>query len=40
MEIAIRKLYNPKTLKYCLELVIGWRCFKLTPFWFADHSSK
>lgn len=34
--ITVRKLYHPETLKYCWELWIGWRSFKLTGFWFTD----
>ena len=38
--MKIRKLYHPETLKYCLELQIGWRIWKLTGFWFTDYISK
>jgi len=34
--IRLRKLYDPETLKYCLELWIGWRSWKLTGFWFGQ----
>ncbi len=30
----IRKLYHPEKLKYAVEIVIGWRSFKITGFWF------
>jgi len=35
-QMKIRKLYHPKTLRFCLELWIGWRSLKLTGFWFTD----
>ena len=38
--MKIRKLYHPKTLKFCLELWIGWRSLKLTGFWFTDRIGK
>jgi hypothetical protein len=34
--MKIKKLYHPETLKYCFELQIGWRSWKLTGFWFSD----
>lgn len=34
--VKIRKLYHPETLKYCLELIIGWRSWKITPFIFKE----
>jgi len=36
MYIKLKKLYNPETLKWCIELQIGWHCFKLTGFWFTN----
>lgn len=38
--IQIRKLYSPETSKYCIELWVGWRSYKLTGFWFKDKMSK
>jgi hypothetical protein len=38
--MKIRKLYHLKTLKFCLELWIGWRSLKLTGFWFTDRIGK
>ena len=32
--MKLKKLYNSDTLKYCIELQIGWRSWKLTGFWF------
>jgi hypothetical protein len=34
--MKIKKLFNPDTLKYCLELQIGWWSCKLTGFWFGE----
>lgn len=36
MLVEIRKLYHHETLKYCLELWVGWKNWKLTGFWFRD----
>ena len=33
-QMKIRKLYQPDTLKFKYELVIGWRSYSLTGFWF------
>jgi hypothetical protein len=33
--MCFKKLYDPETLKYCIELQIGWRSWKLTGFWFG-----
>ena len=33
--MRIRKLFNPETLKYRLELVVGWMYIPLTGFWFS-----
>jgi prepilin-type N-terminal cleavage/methylation domain-containing protein len=38
--MKIRKLYHPETLKYCLELLLGWRSWKLSGFWFSDKLNK
>jgi len=32
--MRFRKLINPDTLKFRIELIIGWRIFPLTGFWF------
>lgn len=33
--IRLIKLFHPETLKFCIELQIGWRSWKLTGFWFG-----
>jgi hypothetical protein len=38
--MRIIKLYDPDTLKYCLELQLDWWSCKLTGFWFSDKFSK
>lgn len=39
--MRIRKLYHPDILgKYCLELIIGWRSWKITGFWFRRRGWK
>ena len=34
--MRVRKLHNPDTGLYRLELVIGWRSFPLSGFWFGQ----
>lgn len=34
--LQVRKLHHPVRDRFCIELWIGWRSFKLTGFWFMD----
>jgi hypothetical protein len=34
--MRFKKLYHPESLKYCFQLFIGWRSWKITGFWFQD----